>query len=154
MAGRATAALLLTLGFYGLALLLALGLLAIPYFEWTLAHRVTPRLALICLAGAGIILWSIIPRPGHFVAPGPALDKAANPRLFAQVEEVARQVGEPMPSEVYLVPEVNAGVFQRGGVLGRGGRRVMVVGLPLLDVLTRLAISGRSRARVRALPRR
>lgn len=136
MAGRATAAVLLTAGFYGLALLIAVGLLAIPYFEWTLAHRVTGRLAVICVLGAGIILWSIVPRPGHFVPPGPRLDRADNPRLFAEVERVAKQVDEPMPSEVYLVADVNAGVFQRGGFLGRAGRRVMLVGLSLLDVLT------------------
>jgi hypothetical protein len=40
-----------------------------------------------------------------------------------------------MPHEVYLVPEVNAGVRERGGFMRRG-RRVMVVGLPLLQVLS------------------
>lgn len=136
MAGRATAAILLTIGFYGLALLIAIGLLAVPVLEWTLANRVTPRLALICVIGAGLILWSIVPRPDRFVAPGPRLERADNPRLFDEAEGVAKQVDEPMPAEVYLVPEVNAGVFQRGGFLGRGGHRVMVLGLPLLDVLT------------------
>ncbi len=41
-----------------------------------------------------------------------------------------------MPHEVYLVPEVNAGVRQRGGFVGSRGRRVMLLGLPLLQVLT------------------
>lgn len=136
MAGRATAALLLTIGFYGLALIVALALLAVPYFEWVWAHRVTGRLAIICLVGAGIILWSIVPRPERFVPPGPRLPPEQNPRLFSEAEAVAKLVDEPMPREVYLVPEVNAGVFQRGGFLGRGGHRVMVIGLPLLDALT------------------
>jgi hypothetical protein len=41
-----------------------------------------------------------------------------------------------MPKEVYLVPDVNAWVSQRGGVMGIGSRRIMGVGLPLLQVLT------------------
>jgi hypothetical protein len=41
-----------------------------------------------------------------------------------------------MPAEVYLVPEVNAWVGQRGGLMGFGGRRVMGLGLPLLQLLT------------------
>ena len=43
-----------------------------------------------------------------------------------------------MPSEVYLVPDVNAWVSSRGGVMGFGSRRVMGIGLPLLHV-TRVA---------------
>jgi len=35
-----------------------------------------------------------------------------------------------MPAEVYLTPEVNAGVLQRGR------RRVMVIGLPLMQIMT------------------
>ena len=136
MAGRATAAMLLTIGFYGLAIVIALALLSVPYFEWQWAHRVTGRLAIICVAGAGIILWSIVPRPDRFVAPGPRLEAARNPRLFAEAAAVATSVGEPMPKEVYLVPEVNAGVLARGGFLGQGSQRVMIIGLPLLDALT------------------
>jgi Zn-dependent protease with chaperone function len=55
--------------------------------------------------------------------------------LFKELNDVASKVGEPMPHEVYLVPEVNAGVRERGGFLRRG-RRVMLLGLPLLQVLT------------------
>jgi hypothetical protein len=41
-----------------------------------------------------------------------------------------------MPAEVYLIPEVNAWVGQRGGFLGFGSYRVMGIGLPLLQILT------------------
>jgi hypothetical protein len=41
-----------------------------------------------------------------------------------------------MPHEVYLVPDVNAGVRERGGFMGFRGRRVMLLGLPLLQVVT------------------
>jgi Zn-dependent protease with chaperone function len=41
-----------------------------------------------------------------------------------------------MPAEVYLVPDVNAWVMQRGGLMDFGSRRVMGLGLPLMRILT------------------
>ena len=41
-----------------------------------------------------------------------------------------------MPAEVYLIPDVNAWVSQRGGIMGFGSRRVVGIGLPLLETLT------------------
>jgi heat shock protein HtpX len=41
-----------------------------------------------------------------------------------------------MPTEVYLIGDVNASVAQRGGFMGIGLRRVMIVGLQLLAGLT------------------
>src|SRR2546425_7394449 len=40
-----------------------------------------------------------------------------------------------MPTEVYLVADVNAFVTTRGGFMGFGSRRVMGLGLPLLQTL-------------------
>jgi Zn-dependent protease with chaperone function len=134
MRGRVTLAVLLTIGFYGLALGIAAALLSIAWLLWVIGHRVN-QLTVFCVVGAGAILWSIVPRPERFRPPGPALEAASNPRLFKELNDVAAKVGEPMPHEVYLVPEVNAGVRERGGFLRRG-RRVMLLGLPLLQVLT------------------
>jgi Zn-dependent protease with chaperone function len=50
--------------------------------------------------------------------------------LFAELNGVAHAVGEAMPAEVYITPEMNAGVLQRGR------RRVMVLGLPLMQILS------------------
>jgi len=135
MRGRVTVALLLTIGFYGLALGIAGGLLLIAWLFWVNGHHVN-RVTAFCVIGAGVILWSIIPRPERFQLPGPALEASSNPRLFKELNDVASRVGEPMPHEVYLVPDVNAGVRQRGGFMGARGRRVMLLGLPLLQVLT------------------
>jgi Zn-dependent protease with chaperone function len=135
MKGRVTLAVLLTIGFYGLALAIVAGLLSVPWLLWVNGNHVN-RLSAICVISAGVILWSIIPRPERFRAPGPALDAASNPRLFKELNDVAAKVGEPMPHEVYLVPDVNAGVRERGGFMGLRGRRVMLLGLPLLQVLT------------------
>src|SRR5438132_1093560 len=119
MRGRVTVALLLTIGFYGLALGIAGGLLSIAWLFWVNGHHVN-RVTAFCVIGAGIILWSIVPRPERFEPPGPALEPASNPRLFKELNDVASRVGEPMPHEVYLVPDVNAGVRARGA---HGGRR-------------------------------
>jgi hypothetical protein len=114
---RALIAVALTIGFYGLALVIAAGLLLIAWLLWVDGGRVN-RVTLFCVAGAGIILWSIVPRPERFVPPGPQLEAAQHPRLFEALTDVAQKVQQPMPHEVYLVPDVNAGVRQRGGFDG------------------------------------
>jgi Zn-dependent protease with chaperone function len=136
LAARAALALALLAGFYLLAVGLAAGLLWLPYAEWRFAHRVHAKLAIFAVAGAGIILWSILPRPDRFTPPGPSLAAEAHPRLFAALREVAGAVSQAMPADVYLVPDVNAWVARRGGLMGIGSRRVMGLGLPLLSILT------------------
>jgi hypothetical protein len=45
-----------------------------------------------------------------------------------------------MPSEVYLLRDLNAWVAQRGGIMGVGSRRIMGLGLPLLQALSVLEL--------------
>lgn len=123
-------------GFYVLALGIAGSLLAIPVAEITLAHRLDFRIAAFCLVGGLAILRAIVPRPDRFEPPGPVLTAQEHPLLFAKIEEVSTATSQAMPADVYLVPEVNAWVAQRGGVLGVGSRRVMGLGLPLLEMLS------------------
>jgi Zn-dependent protease with chaperone function len=132
---RAVLAVLLTIGFYALAIGLAVALLAVPYLEWTNFHRLDLRIAIFCVFGAAIILFSILPTIERFVAPGERVDARSQPRLFAELTATAKAVGEPMPEEVYLVQDLNAAVRQRGGVMGLGGRRVMLLGVPLMRIL-------------------
>jgi Zn-dependent protease with chaperone function len=136
LAGRAAAAVLLMVGFYGLALTIVGVLVAIPVAEVVYARRLEPRIAFFCLVGAFAVLRGIIPRRDRFEPPGPELTRDQHPRLFAMVEEVARATQQPMPAQVYLVPEVTAWVAQRGGVMGFGSHRVMGLGLPLLAALS------------------
>ncbi len=137
MAFRAFLAVALMIGFYLLAVGVALGLLYIPYAEVVYAHRIHLKLALGCLLGGLAILWSVVPRVDKFVPPGPRLTPDQQPRLFQDIAQVARAVGQEMPAEVYLVPDVNAWVSQRGGIMGFGGRRVMGLGLSLMRLLSR-----------------
>lgn len=136
LAFRAVLAVLLMIGFYVLAMSIAAVLLYIPYAEWVYADRIHIKLAIGCVVAALAILWSILPRIDRFEAPGPKLSPVSQKRLFTELRAIAAAVGQPMPSEVYLVPEVNAWVTQRGGVMGFGSRRVMGLGLPLMQALT------------------
>ncbi len=137
LAGRALLAVVLMVGFYLLAICIAAGLLYIPYAEMVYANRLHPKIALVCVFAALAILWSVLPRFDKFNAPGPQLIRADHPELFTELESVAKSVNQAMPAEVYLVPDVNAWVTQRGGLMGFGSRRVMGLGLPLMRILTR-----------------
>jgi heat shock protein HtpX len=138
---RAVLALVLMVGFYALALGIAFGLFWVPYAEVVYAHHITGKLAVVCIAGGATILWAVLPRRDKFTAPGPLLEQAKYPRLFEALEGIARATRQAMPREVYLVPDVNAWVSQRGGLMGFGSRRVMGLGLPLMRILTRSQFS-------------
>jgi len=133
---RAIIAILLMIGFYVLSIVVAFGLIWIPYAEWSYLHRLDIRIAAACIIGAGVILWSILPRRDKFEAPGPRVTREQQPRLFAELEDIARRTGQTLPHEVYFIPDVNAWVAQRGGTMGFGSRRVMGLGLPLMRLLT------------------
>jgi len=122
---RALLAVALTIGFYVLALALIAGLIGVVFIP-----DVPGRLLVFCVIGAVLIAVSIVPRRNRFSPPGPLLNPAGQPRLFAALDDVARAVGEPMPAEVYVTPEMNAGVLQRGS------KRVMVLGLPLMQIMS------------------
>ncbi|HEX8616861.1 MAG TPA: M48 family metallopeptidase [Thermoanaerobaculia bacterium] len=136
LASRAVAAVALMIGFYLLAFAIIAGLLFIPYAEWRWANRIHVKIAIGCIVSAGVILWSILPRFDRFEAPGPRLEPQEHPDLFEVLRGVARDTGQEMPSEVYLINEVNAWVSERGGIMGIGSRRVMGLGLPLLQTTT------------------
>ena len=136
LAGRAVLAVGLLLGCYILALGIAGVLICLPYAEWTYAGTLHPKLAWFCILGAGVILWSILPRPDRFIPPGPPLEPKEHPKLFEALAGIAEATKQQMPSEVYLIAEVNAWVMDRSGIMGFGRRRVMGLGLPLLQVLS------------------
>ncbi|HEU4647918.1 MAG TPA: M48 family metallopeptidase, partial [Gemmatimonadales bacterium] len=136
IAARAVLALALMVGFYAFALGIAALLLAVPFLEQKLIGHITGKLSIAAVMGAGAIVWALLPRRDKFEEPGPRLEPAEHPRLFESLSGLARDTGQAMPAEVYLVPQLNAWVAQRGGVMGFGSRRVMGVGLPLLQALS------------------
>lgn len=134
-AARALFALLVTIGFYVLALGAAAGFFWLAYVAAT-GSAAALRLALFCLFAGGSILWSVVPRQERFICPGPQLFPNDHPELFKTLGQIARATRQRMPDEVYLVPDVNAWVAHRGGMAGVGTRSVMGLGLPLMQVLT------------------
>jgi len=136
LALRGVLAIGLMIGFYTLAVAVAWGLVYIPYAEFVYFNRIDFRIAIFCIMGAGLVLWSIVPRPDRFQAPGPELQASQQPELFQLIDKVREATGQSAPKNVYLIPEVNAWVAQRGGLMGIGSRRVMGLGLPLMQALT------------------
>jgi heat shock protein HtpX len=123
-------AILLVIASYVFVIVLAAACVYLP----VLMNAVLLELFGIALAGG--LLWSLVPRTDKFEPPGPQLRREQHPRLFAELDAIAASLNEALPSEVYLIGEVNAWVADRGGVMGFGSRRVMGIGLPLLSVLT------------------
>ena len=132
---RAIVAIAFTASFYLLALTIVAALLWVPYAEIVYWHRIDGFVARFCILAGLALLAGVAPRRDRFQPPGPRVDEASEPRLVALVREVATATHQAMPREIYLIDEVNAWVAIRGGVLGFGGRRVMGIGVPLLQVL-------------------
>jgi heat shock protein HtpX len=129
LAGRFAAAIALTIGFYVLALGLAAALIGLPVYGFATGHFSVWAITALILGAA--ILHAAFPRRVRFEAPGPRIDRASQPRLLELVEDEARAMDEKPPDEVYATMEVNAAVSDAGR-----GRRVMIVGLPLLELLS------------------
>ncbi len=130
--------------FYALTAGAIVGLawLGLLVFGWVPEVHVGKAMLLLVLVGAGLLIaaavlaWSALPRIDKFEPPGPELGKAQHPELFAMIEDIAQRTGQRMPVHVYAVLEVNAFVTERGGVMGIGSRRVMGIGLGLLNAFS------------------
>jgi heat shock protein HtpX len=123
---------------YILVVLLAAACVYLPYLVLQSTEHPPAQLAILFLGGivvAGAMLWSLVPRRETFEPPGTLLRRDSHPRLFAELDDIAASLNEPLPREVYLIGQANAFVADHGGILGFGSRRIMAVGLPLLSVL-------------------
>jgi heat shock protein HtpX len=123
---------------YILVIVLAAVCVYLPYLIIANMEHPNAQIGILFLAGVVIavaMLWSLVPRREKFEAPGPVLERDSHPRLFAELEDIAASLNEPLPREVYLIGEVNAFVAYRGGILGLGSHRIMAIGLPLLSTL-------------------
>ena len=132
---RALLALLLTFAFYlfAIGLVVTLLIFGITDLQDGSFHI---RLFFFCFGGAGVILWSILPRTEEFRVPGILLRPSGHPDLFRLLGAIADASGQKLPRDVYLTYEMNAWVTKRGGFLGIGGYDVMGIGLPLLQNFT------------------
>jgi heat shock protein HtpX len=140
--GRFAAAVALTVGFYVLAVAIASALIGLPIYGWVTAGRGNIWITIFGLVTGVSILAAIVPRRLPFSPPGPRISPADQPRLMAAVEEVARSTGQAMPDETYVTLEANAAVTEVSNGLRRGRRRVLIVGLPLLHLLSERELRG------------
>lgn len=124
--------------FYIFVLIVSGGLFYISYliFSWARNGLLLAKVGLPCIAIGGTILWSAIPRFDRFLPPGLRLTQEKHPKLFEQIASVAQAVNQRPPKEVYLIPNVNAWVGESGGIMGIGSRRIMGIGMPLLQTLS------------------
>lgn len=131
---RAVLAIGCLIGFYLVGIAAGLTVMIAPTALMIFAGRIAPKLALISIIAGGGILWALVPRRQPWTEPGPRITERDQPKLFAFIRDIASKMNTEMPEEVYLIPDVNAFVTTRGGVLGFGGRRVMGIGLTLMAV--------------------
>ncbi|MFM8190125.1 MAG: M48 family metallopeptidase [Pirellula sp.] len=140
--GRILLALILMICFYTFALSLAGFLIFLPIGMAVFLHRIHLQLSILSFIGGCMILWSVIPRRDKFVAPGPKLNEKEQPELFKQLRSLSQSTGQSMPVEVYALPEMNAWVANRGGIMGLGSRRIMGIGIPLMQILSTQQLRG------------
>jgi len=129
--GRAALAVALMLVYFVLGATLGVGLCYLAYRQGSVTI-----IGLLCMVPGTFILVFLLPLRASFAEPGPRLDPRQQPQLFEKVNKLALLTAQPAPEEIYLTDYVNAGVGQRGGIMGLGSRRFMVIGLPLLQLLT------------------
>ena len=143
LAGRFALAIALTVGFYALALGMAAFLIGFPIWAFVTQDRIYNIWleGLMVITGIGI-LRAVMPRRVPFTPDGIRVEPGEQPRLREAIADVAREVGDTPPDDVYLTLDVNAAVTQTGGPLGSGGRRVLFLGLPLMRVLSLAELRG------------
>jgi Zn-dependent protease with chaperone function len=122
------------------AFTLALGLLCIAFALLTLKSVELAPASILLLSAAAVfgivIVWSVFPRRDKFDPPGVRIDLADHPRLASEINRIAAAFDQRLPDDIFITPQVSAWVAQRGGILGLGSRRVMGLGLPLMQVLS------------------
>lgn len=116
------------------------GLLAIMPFlvlqVGLFGHRI-PRLWTVILAVAlvaGMWWWS---RP-HINIAGRRISRHEAPDFFSALDTLSVELDAPRINEIVLSDELNAGAHEAAGLPGlTGGKRTLILGVPLLHLLTR-----------------
>jgi len=123
---------------YLLSLTIALACLAMPalLFSHLTVDAISLLLAYVALFIGATIIWSIFPRRAECKLLGVEIDLSSQPRLKQLIEDIAARIGQRMPDTVYLIPDANAFVTERGR------RRIMGLGLPLIAAMSTAEFSG------------
>lgn len=129
---------------YLLAIAIGLGCLALPIILlWYLpmGSQFNFLIYRLLFSAFGVvagstILWSLIPSSDKHEVNGVRIDLGKEKRLAREIEAIAEALHERMPSEVYLIGDANAFVREEDEAKGFGRRRILGLGLPLLQMLT------------------
>jgi Zn-dependent protease with chaperone function len=134
---RALVALGLLVGFYALAFGIVAGIAALLFWSIRAGHLRANQVGLLLAALAILRGVFFLDRGRHQPPPiSIELRPAQEPQLWAEVRALADAVRAPRPDTVYLVPDVNAFVYQDSRLLGlRPGRMVLGIGTGLLAIL-------------------
>ncbi|MBW3595570.1 MAG: M48 family metalloprotease [Actinobacteria bacterium] len=132
---RAVLALSLLIGFYTLAFVIVAALGFFIYLSVTEGrirfYTLTAALAILAILRGVFFVDRSDPEPV-----GIPIDDSSQPRLMALVKDVASAANANPPDAVYLVPDVNAFVYEDGKLMGLiKTKRIMGIGLGLLNVL-------------------
>ncbi len=137
---RATIAVVMLLGFYVFAVAVIGGLGWLTYFAFATGHGLAGgKLGYVTIAVTGAIavaLWRVIKAKPELPS-GLPVSRQQAPELWSIVGELASELKTREPDQILLVPDVNAAVTEEAKLLGLlGGRRTMLLGVPLLQGLT------------------
>lgn len=139
---RALLALGLLVGFYLLALAVAvtLGLLGYAFLVQGTSGWALLVPFLLCLAAGWVVLVVLLAsfRAGRRSPAGIQMSPEAQPELWSRLHALAEEVGSRPPDEVRLGPEVEVSLAESPRLLGlASGTRRLTIGVPLLLGLTR-----------------
>ena len=139
----ASAGMVTVLFSYLLLIALALGCLSLPFVLFQFipdgdSHFILGRLMISAfgLVVGFTIFSSLLSSDKRVDLKGALIDLSKEPRLAREIRVISATLNEPMPSEVYLVADANAFVLEAPGTGGAGKRRIMGLGLPLLQMLS------------------
>ncbi len=87
-------------------------------------------LCVFTLVVGGTLLWALVPRKIPLQTDGVPISLSRETNLRAEIQALAAALNEKMPDEVYLIHQANAAVLQRDK------KRILLLGLPVLQLLT------------------
>ena len=125
----------LVAGYYALLILVGGGFVWVAHRFWLRKDAVGFIMNYVCqFIGIPILVSAPVPR--RFRIPGARLDPVEHPLLFDRVRRIASLAGQDMPAEIYATESAWTATQYRGGILCFGGKPVLLIGLPLLHLLT------------------
>jgi Zn-dependent protease with chaperone function len=127
----------LAVAFYGLAILLGVGLIGTPFLVAAAGGPFNIWIAIAMVAAGIAVLRALVPVRNRFSPNGPEITEQTQPELYGLVAAVARDCNEPVPPHIHFDLALNASVTEVSDGPLRPKRRLLQLGLPLVAMLDR-----------------